>query len=407
MKNNAPPCAPREVTGAQIRGYRLHAHHLDSRLPAGRMADAAGACGLQNTPPGAWETSMLNRVAGCTLRALANALYQERTLLQAWAYRGVPVVFPTVQSDAFLTPLIARADEHPWIYTQGIAGALDHLRMPFDDLLARLKEAMPYLDNHTIRNKEALDRTLADILYDDLPNDRKALWRDPSMYGNPEKQTVGGATVSFLLRPCSFSSLVVFGERQGTSPTFTSYKRWTGHAPVQMPAASKALVRKFLHCYGPTTVDCLMGWLGCSPKQARRLWREVSDEIEPVQVQGKTRYILTDDMDALTSARCDDERLMLLGAHDPYLDLKDRGTILEDKSRHKSVWKYVANPGAVLRGGRVIGTWKAKSLKDRMDIAIKLWEPVSSAQGKLLAGLADEYAAFRSLGMRSCTIEDA
>lgn len=81
----------------------------------------------------------------------------------------------------------------------GITVALDYLQMPFDDLLSRTKEAIQYLDNYTIKSKEALDQTLADIIHDTLPKDKQDLWCDPSMYGNPEKQTVGGAAVSFLL----------------------------------------------------------------------------------------------------------------------------------------------------------------------------------------------------------------
>lgn len=395
------------ITDQQIRGYRLRAHHLHERLPMDQMPQAAGACGLQNTPPGSWETAMHNRLSGCTLPALHDALYREKTLLQAWGFRGVPVVFPTAQSDVFLTPLIARADEKPWIYTLGITGALDHLQMSFDDLFSRLKEAIRYLDHHTIQSKETLDQTLADLMQATLPKAKQALWRDPSMYGHPQRQTVGGAAVSFLLRPCSFSSLVVFGERQGISPTFTSYKSWTGHAPVGIPGAEKALVRKFLHCYGPATVDHFMTWLGCSPRQARRLWNAVSDEVVPVQVHGKTCHMLADDMDGLASAAWDGEGLTLLGAHDPYLDLKDRTIILKDESLHKAVWKYAGNPGAVLQGGSIIGVWKTRTLKDRLDVSITTWDTVAAAEKRILEQLAEEYAAFRLLRMRNLAIESA
>ena len=46
-----------------------------------------------------------------------------------------------------------------------------------------------------------------------LPAEKRDLWNQPSMYGSPDKQTVGGAVVSFLLRPCAFMGLVVFGRR--------------------------------------------------------------------------------------------------------------------------------------------------------------------------------------------------
>ena len=150
-----------DVTAKQIRGFRLRAHHLDQKLPAGAVVEAAGACGMQNSPPGAWETAMMNRLEGCTLPRLWDALYQEKSLLQAWSFRGAPVVFPTGQSEVFLTPLIAQNGEDPWVYTLGISGALDYLEMPFDDLLGRLKEVIGYLDTHTVKSKEELDRTLA------------------------------------------------------------------------------------------------------------------------------------------------------------------------------------------------------------------------------------------------------
>ena len=192
------------ITSAQIHSYRLTIHNLNKKIPADRLLEAAGICGLQNSPPGAWETAMFNRLEGCTLNLLHDALYQSKTLIQAWGYRGVPVVFPTAESDIFLSPLIASEGEQPWIYTRGITMALDFLQLSFDDLLARTKEAAAYLDTNTIQSKEALDRTLAEIMQSRLPEEKRVLWSAPSMYGTPDRQTVGGAAVSFNLRPCSY-----------------------------------------------------------------------------------------------------------------------------------------------------------------------------------------------------------
>jgi len=273
--------------------------------------------------------------------------------------------------------------------------------------LPKVKSAAKYLDCHTVKTKEMLDKTLAEIVEQNLPTEKQALWRAPSMYGNPEKQTVGGAIVSFMLRPCSFSSLVVFGERQGVSPTFTSFKRWTGRMPEHFPDADKELVRKYLHCYGPATMDSFMDWLGCSQSQARRLWNTISDEMEPVQISGKTRYMLSADVDNLLRAECDGERLILLAAHDPYLSMKDRSVILENKSFHKAVWKTVANPGVILKGGRIVGIWKTKTLKDNLDVSMRAWETMKAAELHELKRLAEEYTAFRLLYLRSSVIENA
>lgn len=393
-----------KIEADKIVGYRLRAHHLDKKIPMNDMIDAAGVCGLQNTPPGSWETSLFNRLDKCTLHFLHNALYEEKILLQAWSYRGVPVVFPTEQSDIFLTPLIAQEGEQPWIYTKGITGALDHLQISFDDALVRVRTALKYLDGHTIKSKEALDRILANIVQEDLPENKQALWCDPSMYGNPDKQTVGAAAVSFLLRPCSFHSLVVFGERQKTSPTFTSFKNWIGHAGSATANPDKELARKYVHCYGPTTVEHLKNWLGSTPQQAQRIWSSILDEMEPIEVEGETSYLLSKDRNSLMSAERDSEKLLLLGAHDPYLDMKDRTIILQSKALHKTVWRFVANPGAVLKGGRIIGTWKATKQSGKLAVVITAWEKMTSLEQKNLKDLAEEYASFRLLPLESCEI---
>lgn len=392
------------VENNRILGHRLCAHHLEQKMATDGMTTAAGVCGLQNSPPGAWETALFNRIEGCTKQALEDALYREKSLLQAWSYRGVPVVFPMEESDVFLSPLIAQKGEEPWIYTRGIAGALEYMQMQFDDLLLYVKKAVCYLDGHTIRSKEVLDRTLADIVQDDLPKNKQTLWQAPSMYGSPERQTVGDAIVSFLLRPCAFSSLVVFGEREGTSPTFTSYKNWTGNAPVKTEDADKRLMRKFLHCYGPTTLEHFMSWLGCTKKQAERIWNSVREEIMPVEVLGKTRYMLAEDCTSLLSCEVEEEKIILLGAHDPYLDLRDRELILENKAHQKVVWQYVSNPGVVLKGGRVIGFWKTKTQKERLDISVVLWETTTFGEEKMLKNLAEEYAVFRRSSLRKFTL---
>ena len=369
-------------------------------LPSGQIETAAGACGVQNSPPGAWETALFNRVEGCTLPELHDALYRRKTLLQAWSYRGVPVVFPTAESGIFLSPLAALKGEAPWIYTRGIALALEHLQMSFDSLLPLVKQAAGYLDAHTVQGKETLDRVLADAVREHLPSEKRTLWDAPSMYGAPDRQTVGGAAVSFLLRPCSFSGLVVFGCRRGGSPTFASFRSWLGRAPETPPDADRLLVRKFLHCHGPSTPALLAEWLGCSPAQARRLWNSVAQELEPVSVEGKARWLLSADRDALAHPCGPQER------HDPYLDTRDRDVLLPDKALQKLVWRTVGNPGAVVLDGRISGMWTARTVRDRLELSVTAWQAFSARQQSMLEIRAQEYAAFRGLSLLKYTLED-
>ncbi|NDL66406.1 winged helix DNA-binding domain-containing protein [Anaerotalea alkaliphila] len=383
-----------EMKVQNIRLFRLHAHHLDVRRKKGCIPEIAGACGMQNTPPGAWETSLFNRVSDCSLSDMKALLFPEKSLLQAWSFRGAPVVFPVGESDAFLTALVPR-DGEDWIYTQGIAGALDFLQMPFGELLDKLKQVMPLLDDRTIESKSGLDRTMAEWMLPLLPMEKRDLWNSPSLYGTPDRQTVGGAVVSFLLRPCAFLGLVVFGERAGASPAFTSYKGWLGHPLDPGEDAAGKLVRKFLHCYGPATADAFASWLGCSVKQARRMWESVSDEMEPVETcGGKKAFVLSADKDLLRSPPSVQRELLLLGGHDPYLDQRDRHILLDDKALQKKVWQTAANPGVILQRGEIIGIWAGKRKGAGIEIKMTLWDDASASKQKL-QDLAEEYVAFR------------
>lgn len=381
-----------EPSVQQIRSFRLRAHHLDRAYQTSDAAALAGACGMQNTPPGAWETALHARAPGCGLSALEGLLYRERTLLQAWSFRGTPVVFPTAESAAFLSALCPEGDE-PWLYTNGIGLALDFLGLSFDELLTPLTQVAPKLNGAALTSKTALDQTLAGWMEPLLPAEKRALWNSPSMYGSPDRQTVGGAAVSFLLRPCALRGLVVFGERAGSSPTFTSYRSWTGHGLEADGDAGKKLARKYLHCYGPATPDLFAAWLGCSGGQARRVWAGISEEMEPVTVFGKTAYILSADRADLFAPAGFGRGPLLLGGHDPYLDQRDRAVLQPEASLRRQIWQTVSNPGAIVSDGEVIGVWTGK--KRGADLAVSMTVWTRSPERRTLCELAEAYAAFR------------
>ena len=388
-----------ELSARQIRAHRLRAHHLDQKYPFGELLTVAGTCGLQNSPPGAWETAAFCRLKNCTLPQLHQALYQKKELLQAWSIRGVPLIFPTADSDVFLSALIAQEGEEPWIYTKGIGLALDHLGMSFAELLPLVESAAEYLEDHTIKSKEELDRVLAQLAAEQLPAQKQSLWNAPSMYGAPDRQTVGGAAVSFLLRPCSFKGLVVFGEREGISPTFTSPLRWLGHKLVPSAQGTAELARRFLHAYGPATLRAFADWLGSTPAQAKRLWQQIEEELEPVTAAGKKAFILQSDRE---SFRCADaeESLLLLGPHDPYLDIRDRAILLEDTAAQRQVWRTVGNPGVILKGGKIIGIWKTRTQRENLSVSTTLWEPLSAPEQRELERQMEGYASFRGLALQ-------
>ncbi len=396
-------------TEDQIRSFRLRSHHLDRIYGRETLLEAAGACGLQNSPPGAWEAAIHNRIPELGGKELRVVLEENKILLQAWSFRGVPVVFPAEERRTFLSALIP-AEGEPWIYTRGIGLALDALGLDFDYLLRLLLQVIPGLDHRSISGKNELDQMLAAWMEPFLPEEKRQIWNQPSMYGSPDRQTVGGAAVSFLLRPCSFMGQVVFGKRRGGSPEFTSAGRWLNEADrepgqTDLPGpdgeASRCLVRKFLHCYGPSSPDLFGEWLGCSGKQARRMWNLAAEEMEPVSVMGKKKFFLREDRQILFESPDFSRGPLLLSGYDPYLDQRDRQILQPDSRLRRKIWRTVANPGAVVTEGRVTGVWTARKKKDGLEVDISLWEPGDSR--RRLTELAEDYAAFRGLALSELT----
>lgn len=383
----------------QIRYFRLQSHHLDQGYKNSEAVSLAGACGFQNSPPGAWESALHFRMPDLSLSDMEELLYRRKTLLQAWSFRGAPVVFPACESAVFLSAMTAQSPE-PWIYTRGISLALDYLEMSQTDLLEILKEVMPYLDHTVLISKSTLDQTLARWMLPLLPPDRRERWNAPSMYGDPRRQTVGGAVVSFLLRPCSLLGLVVFGERKDRLPSFTSLKNWTGSPMSPRPDAVKQLVRKYLHCYGPSTPGDFASWLGASGQQARRMWTEILPEMEAATFSGKKVWFLRKDQQELFASASPSRKLLLTDGHDPYLDQRDRQILQPDKTLQRKIWRTVANPGAILWQGEIVGIWNSRRSPRGLDFRGKVWKNPQDTQQQLhrmLEDLAAEYAAFRQL----------
>lgn len=359
------------VTKEQILTHRLKAHHLDREYTEKELLEVVGAVGFQNTPPGVWEQAVKSRIPETDSEKLKKALYKQKILLQAWSYRGVPLIFPTSEAECFLSGLAAEPGEE-WIYTKGIGLALDHLQMEFAQCLDLLIGVSGILDSQVVVSKRSLDQILAAAIEGKLNEEQRKRWRDPSMYG--ANQTVGEAAVSFLLRPCAMKGLVVFGERNGVSPTFTSMKNWVGEETKREPQPGHAgIAEKFLHCYGPANSTMLSGWLGCSPAQARRLWGTLEGRVTQVKASGRSLWMLSQDLESLSREDVLSQEIRLLSPHDPYLDLRDREMILE-KKYHREVWKTVGNPGVVLKGGRIIGIWRTKNDGGRAKGKVTLWE---------------------------------
>src|SRR5918997_73170 len=89
------------ISAEQVVAFRVAAHHLHERLPAGDVAAAAAVCGVQDTPPRNAGGALAARLDGFTPAALEEALLDDRSLLRFLGPRGAAHVVPRDDATVF------------------------------------------------------------------------------------------------------------------------------------------------------------------------------------------------------------------------------------------------------------------------------------------------------------------
>ncbi|MFQ9679946.1 MAG: hypothetical protein ACLRZH_07410 [Ruthenibacterium lactatiformans] len=133
------------------------------------------------------------------------------------------------------------------------------------------------------------------------------------MYGAPDRRLWAARPYRSCCGPVP-SGLVVLAAA-GAAADLCVVRSWLGRAPETPPDADRLLVENSCtatapHAGPPAEVARLLA------AQARRLWNSVAQELEPVSVEGKARWLLSADRDALAHPCGPQERLLLLGPHD-------------------------------------------------------------------------------------------
>ena len=134
--------------------------------------------------------------------------------------------------------------------------------------------------------------------------------------------------------------------------------------------ARAELARRYLHCYGPSTVQHFAEWAGTGKAQAEESWKRVQHELAEVRFAGKTAWLLAQDL-ARLSAPPRPVGVRFLPPHDPFLQLRDRANLVADLALRREVWGRTGNPGVVLADGQFAGTWRPKKQGQRLKINIQ------------------------------------
>jgi len=350
-----------DLTAAQVRAFRVRTQQLDRER--GALADTAVlALGVQDTGPDGSRWALANR-------GLPEPDPAELVLL--WTVRGAPHCY-------------RRAD-----LPQVVAAAAPYSE---DDAARRIYDAATPLRAAGIPVLDALDTIAAEL---------RALVPDRMVKGE-----LSGA-VSARLAPPYVRDCVPCGRvvhvwempfrlgatraglelEPGTSPPVL--RRVPDLAPAQEPDERFDLVRLALHLMGPTTPKLVAAYLEAPLEEVRRRWPQ---DVVDVQVEGRTHQVLAGDAQLLDAGPVRGTRL--LGPYDPFLQVRDRALLVDDRARAQQLWPALGRPGAVLVDGSVVGLWRPRKSGTSMRIAVDLWQPVETED---LQEQAERLAAVRGV----------
>lgn len=304
-------------------------------------------------------------------------------------------MFPTQDLDVFTLGLLPTDELSLRFFILGIEEGLKRIGFSASEIVAFTGQAVQaVLNQHIINNKQQLDSDLSREIIQHIPLEQAQAWRLPSPYG--PNQILGEALVSFALRPVSLQRLICFAPRRGNEASFVQTDQWLG-TPLSEgnPAQAKQeLLRRYLHCYGPSTLQHFSEWAGISPAQADPAWKALEPELVAINLMGKNTWLHQQDIPQLQSAGMPCQ-IHFLPPHDPYLLLRDRETLVPEKALQQLIWRRVGNPGIVLVDGRLTAAWRPNKQGKRLKINVTFFLPQTEKIRKCIETEASTLAAFR------------
>jgi Winged helix DNA-binding domain len=217
--------------------------------------------------------------------------------------------------------------------------------------------------------------------------------------------TDGGVTATgqvgyHMLWYASQRGVTCIAPNVGTEQTFVLLDEWVPD-PLR-PSRAEALgilALRYFRSHGPTTRRDFAGWAALSAADARAGIAAAGDALTTVRVDG-TEMVATPELLAGSVPAADDV-LVLPGFDEYLLGYKDRSMMVD--AAHKQAIIPGGNgvfQATVVRGGRVVGTWKRTVTKKAVTVDVRPLVDHSAADRSRVGAAFEPYAAYLGLDLR-------
>ncbi|HEY3818246.1 MAG TPA: winged helix DNA-binding domain-containing protein [Polyangiaceae bacterium] len=195
-----------------------------------------------------------------------------------------------------------------------------------------------------------------------------------------------------ILGHLAMQGVLCLGPRRGRQPTFTLLEQWLPPAPLlDRDEALGELALRYFTGHGPATVQDFAWWSGLPLGDARR-GLDVAGKRLTSDAVGDTQYWSA--RSPVTAGRV--SAAHLLPAYDEStVAYFDRSAFLD--ATHAARTKNGIFSPVVLVAGRIAGTWRRRTARDRVVVTTDLFERPSGPLARLLDRALARYGAFLGL----------
>ena len=348
------------LSWSKVVARRMAWHALDTPAPAAGPAGIANAiCGVHAQVMSAAELSIARRISGATVSDVRQAL-SDGDLVKTFGPRGTVHLVAATDLPMWtgaMSALPSSVPEHPDsvrfspeqadVVLAAIGDALSDDELTIEELTEALHERL---------GEWAVERTM-DAFQVKWPR-----WR-------------------LLTSTAGQRGVLCFGRPKGRNVTYTHPRRLiAGFRPMDGAEAVPALVERYLRAYGPAAPQHFAKWLGIPPRPGVKIFEELADRLEAVEVEGEPSWTAPDDTDTEAEAA---RGIRLLPYFDGYVVAghpRERLFPGAAAKRALSPSGQAGNYPVVLMDGVVGGVWHARRAGRRLAITVEPLRPFSAAQ---------------------------
>jgi Winged helix DNA-binding domain len=350
------------LSWTEVCARRLERHGLAVPLPEARPTDVVRAMGgaAHAQVLSAVELSIGLRTTGVTRADVRHALWTDRSLVKTFGPRGTVHLLPAEDLPMWVGALSA-APPHMYTFPEDVRLAPDQTEAVVEAVALALADAELTVDELTEAVVEHAGSWAGDLVMPAFQG-MWPRWRQ-------------------ALHLAGMRGVLCFGPTRGRKVTYTSPRRWLpGFQPAEGSTSLGAVVKGYLHAYGPATPQQFAHWLAAPRQWAAALFDSLAGGLEQVEVDGTLAWVAAGDTTAPPTPPRGVRLLPYFDAYAYVVGNQPRELLYPGPAGERALGNFQV----LLIDGVVAGVWQQRRSGRKLDITVEPLVPLTPAQRREL-----------------------